>query len=84
MFLKSLNKSLKAAHTFMETKKSAPTIQAGLDPADSHYINVRASIRKKAISQCLCILPLLFYFLPLGIRFQTGHVVAAISCALHC
>ena len=78
VFLKSLNKSLKVAHTFMETKKSLPTIQAGLDPADSHYINVRA------ISQCLCILPLLFCFLPLGIRFQTGHVVAAISCALHC
>ena len=32
VFLKSLNESLKAAHTFMETKKSLQTIQAGFDP----------------------------------------------------
>ena len=31
-FKKSLNKSLKAAHTFMETKNSLQTIQAELDP----------------------------------------------------
>ena len=46
----------------------------------THTRKCACTIWKKTISQCLCILPLLFCFLPLGIQFQTGHVMAAISC----